>query len=301
MSRAVSEKRRFRAVEVGLLALLAQGCGSCGGGAELRGGPHPYRACLLAKEPDVREVDLGGASLVVEGRRAALRADRPVLRVAAFRGADDELDELTLAASAIDEEGVDLLVVLGGVGRKKNEVVAHLEALSRTKKPIVLVPGGDESLEALDDGIGALDRETRARLVDGRSTYVLELGGLEWVLVPGAPAGRYAHSDEACGYDLDDLDARLRAVDAASAFTFAWAEPTAETGLPTRGVFAFPGGDAPDPRRVVVGPLAGPPHFLGEGYRESGPTLLEIGPEGPVVRGLIDFRGEARVVRPPAP
>jgi hypothetical protein len=290
-------------VDLSLLALLAQGCSFCGGGAELREGPHPYRACLSSDEPRARDVAFGDARLVIEGRLARYVTSKDRLRVAAFRGADDELDELTRAASAIDEEGVDLIFVLGGLGRGEAEPRAHLEALSRTRKPLVILPGGDDSLAAIDAALRTLDGEARERIVDARRTHVLETLGHRWLLLPGAPSGRYAYSSEACGRDDADVEARRRELRGDSLLTLAWAAPNEESGLPRRGVFAFPGGGSgpPDESRIFVGPIAGPPYFSGASYGRPGPTLLELGPEGPRLVGTIAFRKDARMVRPPSP
>jgi hypothetical protein len=279
--------------------LLSQGCGSCGETAELREGPHPYRACLLADAPSSREVSAGDGTLFVDGRRARYVSTSSVVRIAAFRGADDELDDLARAASAIDEEGVDLVFVLGGLGRDETEARTHLEALSRTKRPVVLVPGGDDSLRAIDQALDALPREARDRMIDGRRTHVLEAGGREWLLVPGAPFGRYAYSSEACGYEASDLEARRSGLGGGPHLLLAWAAPD---DVHASGVFAFPGPSGRrDDSRLFVGPIAGPPHYSDGAYRETGPTLLEAGPHGLRSLGLVSFRGDARMVRPAPP
>jgi hypothetical protein len=286
-----------------LTLVLVSGCGFCGESAELRDGPHPYRACLSSDPPKSREVDLGESRLIVEGRRARYVSSEAKLRIAAFRGADDELVDLSRAVSAVDEESVDLIFVLGALGRERGEVEAHLEALSRTRRPLVLIPGGDDSLRALDDALGALSGEDRDRIVDGRRTSILEAGGREWLLVPGAPEGRYAYSSEACGFNRADLDARRADLRGDGHLTLAWAslEPSEELGR--EGVFAFRAGSShgPSDRRIFVGPLAGPPYFEDGAYRRAAPTLLEVGPEGIDVRGTIAFRDDARMVRPPTP
>lgn len=285
------------------LSLFAHGCGHCGGGAELREGPPPYRACLLGDSPKAREIELGDARLVVEGRRARyVRSAEGPLRIAAFRGADDELEELNRAASAVDEEGVDLLFVLGGLGRNASEAAAHLEALALTRRPLVLIPGGDDSLKAVDRALEGLPREDRDRVLDARRVHVLEAGGREWILLPGAPGGRYAYSSEACGYAPRDVSERSGAA-SEDALTLAWAIPDDALGLPEEGIFAFPpaGAAPPGAGRQLVGPIAGPPHLAGEAYRAPGPTLLSLGTEGLRALGTIAFRRDARVVRPLSP
>jgi hypothetical protein len=300
--RIASHARAARLRGLVLITLWAHGCGSCGESAELREGLHPYRACLLADAPSSREISVNGATLFIDGRRARYVSNTDVIRIAAFRGADDELDDLARAASSIDEERVDLVFVLGGLGREKTEVLAHLEALSRTRRPLVLVPGGDDSLRAIDRALDALPEDARARVVDGRRTYILEAGGREWLIVPGAPSGRYAYSPEACGYEASDLDARRGELDGASHLLLAWAAPERLAGDAASGVFAFPGPDEDrDASRVFVGPIAGPPQFSDGAYRQAGPMLLEVGPQGLRAVGLVSFRSEARMVRPASP
>src|SRR5690606_6757587 len=145
-----------------------------------------------------------------------------------------------------------------------------------------------------DDALSGLSREDRDRIVDARRAHVLEAGGREWLLVPGAPRGRYAYSSEACGFEPADLETRMKELRGDHHLVLAWAAPDGEAGLARDGVFAFPGpaGDERD-ARIFVGPIAGPPHLAGEGYARPGPTLLELGPQGLRAVGTIAFRGDA--------
>jgi hypothetical protein len=105
-----------------------------------------------------------------------------------------------------------LAFVLGGLGRTSEAVTALLEALAALRVPVVVLPGGDDDAEAVDDGWDALSDEARASLFDGRRLRVVRIRAKgaaapadELVLVPGAPGGRYAVDDGSCGVGAEDL------------------------------------------------------------------------------------------------
>lgn len=272
------------------------GCGGCAGcgGVPARDGAFPYRACLLEKGERPRTLTLsGGGELAIEERSARFMAES--LRIAAFRGAPDEaLEEI---AESVEEERVDLLVMIGSAGRERGAIRAQLEALLAIGPPLLIVPGGDDSLAELDRAIGSLDEGARERLLDARRLYTLRAGGQTVGLVPGSPEGRFAYDDGACGYNASDL--RARRVDTELFIAWAASGGAIDEVERRRGVFAFPApsGNAPElAGRFIVGPIAGDPYYAGGGYRAASPSLFRLSAEGFSFIGPIEPRADARMV-----
>lgn len=284
------------------------GCARCGGcgGVPARDGAFPYRACLLEKGEEPRSVPLegeGGGTLEVEEREA--RFAKSPLRIAAFRGAAGaNLEEI---AASIREERVDLLVLIGSAGREREAIRAQLEALLAIGPPLLILAGGDDSLTELDRAIGSLGGDEKARLLDGRRLHLLRAGDARVALIPGAPEGRFAYDDSACGYDASDLRARLRAADP-EPLIIAWsfAGEALEESAARGGIFAFPAEAAKRAKEggegiFTVGPIAGDPYFSGTGYRAPAPSLFSLSERGFVFIGEIMPRADARMVPPAKP
>lgn len=277
--------------------MILAGCGSCGG-VPTRDGAFPYRACLLesGERPRSLRLDSGG-TLEIDERAAHF--NKSSLRIAAFRGAPgSSFEEIS---ASIREERVDLLLLLGSAGRRRDEIEAQLKALLAIGPPLLLIPGGDDSLPELDRAISALSDDERERLLDGRRLYALHAEEAHVILVPGAPEGRHAYDSAACGYNASDLSARLRGAGARRLF-FAWslAGEAIESLAPEAGVFAFPA-EAEREGFFIAGPIAGDPYFTGSGYRAAAPSLISMSARGLTLIGEIEPRAAARMVPPRKP
>lgn len=209
------------------LLLFLAACGSCGG-EELRvEGDHPYVRCLFV-EPEEREWDSGGLRFSIEERALTIEGDVPrVVALAIAPGAD--LDELPEAP---------LRVVLGGFARDEASAERLLAGLAEAG-PTLLLPGGEDDTEVLDEALSELDDD---RLVDLRGVHLLRFGGHEWLPVPGAPDGRYARGDGGCGFSDEDLAALDPPDAAAPRHLLSWAAPSAAGPL-ARGLDGVAVGD----------------------------------------------------------
>jgi hypothetical protein len=324
---------------IGVL-FAAQGCDSCADrGAEV-GGAHPYVRCAAIDEPEAREGTVGssgagaGDSLRyrVEGRmlhldRHEADADEPLV-IAAFRGPGGPDAATRGALLGLEEQSVDLVFVLGGLGRTPEAVTELLRALTIVRVPVVVLPGGDDDARAVAAGWEALSSDERAPLFDGRRLRGVRVGADEIALASGAPDGRYAADDGACGLAADDVEALVDVFDepdeGVRRWLVSWAAPRgsaisrgfggAEAGDARiaelaralhagGGLFAFPETHALEPMaagrplepgapsleaRVVVAPLAGPPVERADGSLV--PSAAAVFTLGP--RGLA-YRGTA--------
>jgi len=286
-------------------ASLFAGCGGCGG-VPAREGARPYRACLLESGETPRTLETKGGRRIEIEERLAHFGSAP-LRIAAFRGAPGHaLDEM---GESVREERVDLLLLLGSLGRERREIQQLLEAVLAIGPPLLLIPGGDDSLKELDRAIGSLDEEARKRLLDGRRLHAVIAAERAVVVVPGAPDGRFAYNDDACGYRSSDLKERIargKKHTSRPLALFAWAaegganDARTPIGAEAEGIFAFPAA-ASGPGRWTVGPIAGEPYFSGNGYRPASASLFHLETDGLRYLGEILRREEARMVRPAKP
>lgn len=244
------------------------------------------------------EASVGALHLHTDARRLVIEGASAPVRVAVFRGAALADEPLEPALDAIEGAAPALQIVLGDLGDDAAHVEALLRALATLSTPSLVVLGGRDHAADLDAALAALPVEARARVVDASGLRAIELGGAELVPVSGAPDGRYARDDEACGLGADDVDAiasDLGEQGEHARFLVAWAGPAPLPGLEggeagsTRvselaervgaapGVFAWP--DVASPRLAPA--LVGPATALADGSRlASGVLVVDLGPSG---------------------
>lgn len=275
-----------------VLALpLAVACGQ--GGAHGPGSAHRFAHCMSGAPPADRRVVASGLTLTVEGG---------VVRIASPH--EVRIGVTTKVAGASSMAGdFDLLVVLGGLGADTRAVSASVRALAATNRVVLLVLGGDDDPAAVHEQLESHDSSAghspvRDRVLDVSAARSVEVGAHQFVTVPGAPAGRYARSAHACGFDASDLDARAATLGPSPPHghrhLLAWAAPAGidlargidgvDAGDPdlaafahrigaAGGFFAWPAENADTIAgrgaaiRVVARPLAGPAAERSDGTR----------------------------------
>jgi hypothetical protein len=235
-------------------------------------------------------------------------------------------DAKAQALQALAAAKPSLVLVLGELGDDARLASATAAALNDLGVPVLILGGGRDSLESLaaaDSLSNVVDvSPLRAvRLVAGKGP-----GPASYSLLPvaGALDGRYARSKHGCGYAEADLDDRAppKAEPGERRMLVAWQAPSgskppaaddagsaaladyAQAHGATAGLFAWPHAQAGRPRAsgdgnpralgmpiddlsLVVPRLAGPALELSDGSRLlPGFALVELGPDGPVVREL---------------
>lgn len=282
---------------VSLVGALALASCTCSGAGPTAGGATPYVRCAM-REPPVIDARVGALHLHTDARTLVIEGTHEPLRIAAFRGAALAEEPIEPALDAIESGDPAMQLVLGSLGDDEAHVETLLRALATLATPSIVVLGGRDHPADLADAIAALPAEARAKIVDAGGLRRIIVGGVELVPVAGAPDGRYARDDEACGLGAADVDAIASELGASGEhprFLIGYAAPSRLPGLEggeagsalvadlasrigaRPGLFAWP--DVPSP--MLVPPLAGPPAILGDGSRLGpGIRLVEVGASG---------------------
>lgn len=222
------------------MLLTLAGC-DCGSVPLQVDGPHPYVRCLAF---DVDEGALESAGATIEGHTLSLETTKPI-------------EFFAVRASSLpwlaENESDVLQVVLGGFARDAEEAVPLLTALA-ARGPALLILGGDDDVEVFQE---ALEEVSAPNLISLLGIRRVDFGSAGFVVVHGAPDGRYSRGDSACGYSAEDLD--LLGDDAEEGdLLVSWMVPTSE-GM-DEGVLGQPVGDDGLARAVVDLSLQGGVH-----------------------------------------
>lgn len=286
------------------LAVLIASC-SCSGGGLTAGGTTPYVRCTAA-EPATVDRQVGALHLRSEGRVLTIDGATAPLRVAVFRGPALADEPILPALDAIEAARPALAILLGSVG-DDSRLGSFIAALAELPIPTLVVLGGRDHQEELAHAIAAVPETAAGLVLDASPFRAVRAAGVELVPVAGAPEGRYARDDAACGLGPADVEAIVGELDETTVprFLIGFAAPSplsgiegAEAGsalvldLATRvsapgGLFAWP--DVPTDRptapsrtaRMVVPAVLGPGIMLSDGSRlVAGPLVVEVSTEG---------------------
>ena len=245
--------------------------------------------------------------LEVAGRTLTIAAPDE-LRIAAFTGPVAGALRAELVASLRDAQP-RLLLYLGGLGDTLDSARQSLARLVALGVPTLFIAGGDDRADVVQDAFASLDDAARSLVVHASGLHGARIGAHYFAIVPGAPLGRFALDDQACGFvdeDLTEVQAAAAPHRAAqSQWLLSWYAPTGlgatmadgtDLGSPelgrlahvlgsAGGIFAQPaGGPRPAPglpnahfvRRLgVTGSLHVDGRLLVPGY-----TLLTLSPTG---------------------
>ncbi|MDB4975655.1 MAG: hypothetical protein JWN48_3996 [Myxococcaceae bacterium] len=127
------------------------------------------------------------------------------LRIAAFTGpvgAALERSDLELLTRARP----GLVLYLGGLGDSEKIARQNLTSLGALHVPTLFVAGGADRLAVVEAAFAALGEGERDTLFHASGLRELRVGSDRFVIVPGAPLGRYALDAESCGLTTDDLE-----------------------------------------------------------------------------------------------
>lgn len=301
-----------------VLFTLGSGCSCDEESALAVSGPVPFVRCHAAPGPEERTWRLGDLRLHTDGQRALRIEGLPSssaepLRLVVFAG--PVLGDLG-AVEALDPH---LVAVLGDLGP---DPAGALESLGRLSVPSLVVAGGADEFASLRSAFEAREEEDgeAPRVLNASVLRSIRVGALELVPVAGAPDGRYALGEGACGiagedagdWALEEPEEGVHRVlltwagtagDGPSSVTRGLARVEAGSPLLSRiaraasargEIFAWPrtnagrsdvGGErSPGPAwnlRLAVPPLSGPAVVRADGTRvRPGPTLVLVGPEG---------------------
>lgn len=222
-----------------------------------------FKRCAQVAPPAERTLRTGQLELALQERVLTVRAE-PGLRVVAFTGpVGGTLSRADYAQLSAQKPG--LILYLGGLGDDVSQASANLLGLSALNVPTLFVAGGADRLPIVEEAFGALPEDRAQLMLHASGLREMQLGSEHFAIVPGAPLGRYAIDEEACGFTVDDIndvrDAVASAKDKRSrVWLLSWGAPSGwgvthaagvDVGSPElfalgqalsaqRGVFAYP-------------------------------------------------------------
>lgn len=179
--------------------------GGCSCGSDLAaGGPTPYVRCAMMEPPAPRDLSIGGVHLTVAERAITLEAESP--RIVVARGAGGAGEPLLPVLDAIEAASPSVVILLGdhgdGEGLSESSLAAMVADFGQLNVPVLFLPGGRDAGPALREAL-----PDDGALIDLGGVRSVRIGGLELVPLPGAPSGRYAVDESACGLGSEDLSA----------------------------------------------------------------------------------------------
>jgi len=167
----------------------------------------PFR-CAESPPPTPQKLVLGRRTLTIEGDTLTIAPGDRVLVlgvVADARGATGETTaNLERVRQAFDREKVELVVSLGGMGTREEELVEVYRALGA---PLWAIPGDRESIPAHRAALSSLAREGRA-VFDGSRVRAIAIEGVVLAALPGADnAGQLMAGADGCLHRPVDVTA----------------------------------------------------------------------------------------------
>lgn len=212
-----------------LSAVSLAGCSGCDGcsaaGRHRVEGEHPYVRCTGVEPPDDAEWSVGELSLQRRGRHLTVSGVEGTLRMAALVGPGLDDAPPSALTERIDAAGTALTWVLGELGDDVTSATATLGALAAHEGLTFVLASGRDDMNVLEEVWGALDDEDRAHVVDLRSVDSVQVGEEVFAIVQGAPEGRYARDQNACGFAADELDDLFDDLPDARRWLVSWAAP----------------------------------------------------------------------------
>lgn len=187
-----------------LLALLAVGGCRC---SKLTGSGDSgdFKRCAQVDAPEGRTWRAGELELAIEDRVLRAKGKVDALRLVTFTGpVGAALTRHELAQ--ISQAEPQLVLMLGGLGDDVQMAKATLAGLAALRVPSVFIAGGADRLPVVEEAFEELDEAGRDLVTHGSGLRELAIGKDRFAIVPGAPEGRYAIDDTACGFESDDLD-----------------------------------------------------------------------------------------------
>lgn len=197
-----------------LCALLAVGCGPCGGGISVAGDT-PFERCM-AREPHHPPAAIGTIRFTLDDRALTLTGLPAAPRIAFFQGPGmaTQLGH-SEALRALATDAPDLMLVLGGIGPEAKGADPWIVGLAKLGRPVLFMAGGRDSAASIETALGALAPAQRKHVVDVTGIHALHLSRYTLALVAGADSGGAAIAETACGFSEADVEAVRATLDEA--------------------------------------------------------------------------------------
>jgi len=188
-----------------------------------------FKRCAQLDPPEARSLRAGALELVIEDRLLSVKSKQGSVRVAAFAGpvgAALTRYELSILSAAQAE----LVIVMGGLGDDEEMAKATLAGLSTLRVPVLFIAGGADRVSVFESAFDDLDDRARDLMIQGSGLRELRVGRDRFAILAGAPEGRYAIDEDACGFEGDDVDAVREAIESdeekgARVWLLSWGAP----------------------------------------------------------------------------
>ena len=190
-------------------------------------GPPGFVRCLAYEVEERDPWSVGELEIRLEERVLHILASADALRVAAFAGPGPGPVRLSSLVTALEEQPVDILLMVGGLGDSVSIAQQTLAALEPLTGLTLILAGGRDDVEVWGDAWDSLSNEEEAEILDARGIAQVRFRGAGLILVSGAPGGRYARTDTSCGFtpeDVEDLADELGSPSGPRSFV-SWAAP----------------------------------------------------------------------------
>jgi hypothetical protein len=208
------------------LALTPVGCRRSGLAVS---GDDAHVRCLAARAPSLDGRRIGAVSLKQSGRALELKGLEPPLTIAAFSGPAFAAAPGKAELEALRAAKPQVVIVLGGLGDDRGRAQANLAALAELSVPTLILAGGRDRSERIEDALDALG-DKAGHIIDITALRSVRFANDTWIPVAGAHEGWYALDAHSCGYgpdDLRDLASELEVPEGSRRWLLAWEAPRA--------------------------------------------------------------------------
>ena len=213
---------RYAALLLSLSAAPACSCSKLAGEVD----DLEFKRCAQADAPKERTLSTPALALEVKDRVLEVKP-KGELRIAAFTGpVGTALSRTDLAL--LTQAAPELVLWLGGLGDTHDIATANLASVATLHVPVLFVAGGADRLALVEEAFDDLEGDAAEQLIHASALRELRVGKDRFALVAGAPDGRYALDDDACGFvedDLDDVREALSGSFSGRTWLLAWAAP----------------------------------------------------------------------------
>ncbi len=156
-------------------------------------GDRPYTRCLDADAPQRDEVRVESIRVRREGRNLSLSGLREGAHVGFLSGPISRDLPTKLAKKA------DVLVVVGDTGRQARDVKESISNLAAARRLTLILAGGADRMDWIDDAIAGLPRQDRGRVIHITPYRLLVTPTISFGLLGGSLDGAYSRSRAYCG------------------------------------------------------------------------------------------------------
>lgn len=258
--------------------------------------------CNSSGPPAAQNGTSGQTRYEIRDRSLTLTPTGGPVRMAVLAAAGFGTGASELALDELRDSRVDLLVVLGGLGRSADHARASVQALRSLRLLTLVVPSGVDGIKPDPFGAAPGGSSDAPPLLSAAGLRTIRVGEDTLFLWAGSEAGRYSSATDGCGFTAAELEALAERTIQPRAgerrWLLSWQAPTASPALAQfverthiRGALsAWPAAGETEPRPWgqqavrIVARAWGPRSERPDGTLvPAGVTVLRFVPSGPEI------------------